>query len=90
MANTPNVPKSNKISKTFVAAVIGWGLIAITAFAGAGFYFGYQYREGQVKHDAQIIKAATATPAPAPAAEVPKSGSSEIWVGQPAGSQDHA
>jgi hypothetical protein len=70
MANTPNpVRKSNT---NMILAVSGWGLIIGLAIAGAGFYFGYQYRDGQVKHDAQIIKAAIATPAPAPAPEASK------------------
>jgi hypothetical protein len=71
MANTPNVP-IRKSNINIILAASGWAVIFTAAAVGAGFYFGYQYREGQVKHDAQIIKAATATPAPAPAAEVPK------------------
>ena len=70
MATTKNVPspKSNKspVIKTILA------ILAVQAVAAGLFYAGYQYREGQVKHDAQIIKAATATPAPAPAVEAPK------------------
>jgi hypothetical protein len=71
MANN-NVPMSRKSNVNMILAVSGWAVIFTALVASAGFYFGYQYREGQVKHDAQIIKAATATPAPAPAAEVPK------------------
>jgi uncharacterized protein HemX len=73
MANTPNVPKSNKISKTFVAAVIGWGLIAITAFAGAGFYFGYQYRANeQANTKAAVQDALKAIQTPQAVAEASK------------------
>jgi uncharacterized protein HemX len=73
MANTPNVPKSNKISKTFVAAVVGWGLIAITAFAGAGFYFGYQYRANeQAKTKAAVQDALKAIQTPQAVAEASK------------------
>ena len=70
MANTPNPVRKSNIN--IILAASGWAVIALTVAVGAGFYLGFQYREGQVKHDAQIIKAATATPAPVLAAEVPK------------------
>jgi uncharacterized protein HemX len=66
MANTPNVPKSNKISKTFVAAVIGWGLITVAAFAGAGFYFGYQYRVNEQAKTHAAVQDALKAAQPAP------------------------
>ena len=66
MANTPNVPKSNKINKTLVAAVIGWGLIAITAFAGAGFYAGYQYRASEQAKTSAAVKDALKAAQPVP------------------------
>ena len=73
MANTPNVPESNKISKTLVAAVIGWGLIAVAAFAGAGFYSGYQYRaDEQAKTSAAVQDALKAAQAPQVAEASPK------------------
>jgi hypothetical protein len=72
MATTNNVPTSRKSNINMIVAASGWAVIFTALAVAAGFYFGFQYREGQVKHDAQIIKAATATPAPAPAAEAPK------------------
>jgi uncharacterized protein HemX len=73
MATNNNVPTSKKISKTFVAAVIGWGLIAITVFAGAGFYCGYQYRASeQAKTSAAVkdaLKAVQAAPVVAEASK---------------------
>jgi uncharacterized protein HemX len=71
MANN-NVPTSRKSNVNIILAASGWAVIFTALAVAAGFYAGYQYREGQVKHDAQIIKAATATPAPAPAAEFQK------------------
>jgi uncharacterized protein HemX len=47
MANTTNVPESNKINKTLIAAVIGWSIIAGAVLLGAGFYAGVQYHSGQ-------------------------------------------
>ena len=47
MANTPNVPKSNKISTNFVPGIIGWAIIATAVIAGAGFYLGVQYQSRQ-------------------------------------------
>jgi uncharacterized protein HemX len=65
MANTTPSVKSNKISKTLVAAVIGWGLIAITAFAGAGFYAGYQYRADEQAKTSAAVKDALKAAQPA-------------------------
>jgi hypothetical protein len=73
MANTPNVPTSRKSNINIILAASGWAVIFTAVAVAAGFYIGFNYRDGQVKHDAQIIKAATATPAPVPAAEAPKS-----------------
>jgi hypothetical protein len=70
VANTPNPARKSNIN--IILAASGWAVIFTAVAVAAGFYLGFQYREGQVKHDAQIIKAATATPAPAPAPEVPK------------------
>jgi hypothetical protein len=84
MANTNPSFKSNKISKTFVAAVIGWGLIAITAFAGAGFYAGYQYRADEQAKTSAAVKDAlkAAQPAPVVAEASPKTnpGPSSVCV----------
>jgi hypothetical protein len=71
MASNNNVPTSRKSNVNIILAASGWAVIFTALAVSAGFYLGYQYRDGQVKHDAQIIKAATATPAPAPV-EAPK------------------
>jgi uncharacterized protein HemX len=72
MANN-NVPTSKKFSKTLVAAIIGWGLIAVVAFAGAGFYFGYLYRASeQAKTNAAVQDALKAIQTPQTVAEASK------------------
>jgi hypothetical protein len=70
MANTTD-PKS-KVSIKSKLVIVEHLLIYTAIVAGAGFYFGTQYSQAQAKHDAQIIKAATAAPAPAPAVEASK------------------
>jgi hypothetical protein len=63
---------TNKVPKSFTLAAIGWGIIALAVIGGTGYKLGIQHQIDEAKHDAQIIKAATATPAPVLAAEVPK------------------
>jgi uncharacterized protein HemX len=73
MANTPNVPKSNKISTKFVLGIAGWVIIATAVIAGAGFYFGYQYRASeQAKTKAAVQDALKAVQAPAALAQASK------------------
>ncbi|HKH19965.1 MAG TPA: hypothetical protein VKB53_03495 [Gammaproteobacteria bacterium] len=56
MANTPNVPKSNKISTKFILGIAGWAIIATAIVAGAGFYFGYQYRASEQAKTSAAVK----------------------------------
>jgi uncharacterized protein HemX len=73
MANSTPSVKSNKISKSFVAAAVGWGLIAAIIFAGAGFYAGYQYKATQdAKTKAAVQDAIKAIQAPQVAEASPK------------------
>ena len=74
MANTPNVPKSNKISPKFVLGLAGWVIIATVVVAGAGFYFGSKYRSSEhAKTHAAVQDALKAVQAPAAVAiEAPK------------------
>jgi uncharacterized protein HemX len=76
MATTNNVPvpESNKISTKFVLGIAGWVIIATTLVAGAGFYFGYQYKASQDAKTSAAVKDAlkAAQPAPALAEASPK------------------
>jgi uncharacterized protein HemX len=73
MANTPNVPKYNKISPKFVLGLAGWAIIATAVIAGAGFYFGYQYKASQdAKTKAAVQDALKAVQAPQVAEASPK------------------
>jgi uncharacterized protein HemX len=67
MANTPNVPKSNKISTKFILGIAGWAIIATAIVAGAGFYFGYQYRASEQAKTSAAVKDALKAAQPAPA-----------------------
>jgi uncharacterized protein HemX len=65
MANTPNVPKSNKIRTKFILGIAGWAIIATAIVAGAGFYLGYQYKASQdAKTKAAVQDALKAVQAP--------------------------
>jgi hypothetical protein len=69
MANTPNVPKSNKstVTKTILA------ILAIQAIAAGLFYAGYNYKATQdAKTKAAVQDALKTVNAPAVAIEVPK------------------
>jgi hypothetical protein len=75
MANSikSDSPKSNKISKSLIAAFIGWGLIATALVAGTGFYAGYQYKATQeAKTKAAVQDALKAVQTPAPVAQASK------------------
>jgi hypothetical protein len=73
MANTPNVPKSNQISTKFVLGIAGWVIIATAVIAGAEFYLGMKYEQGQTAaKKAAVQDALKAVNAPAVAIEVPK------------------
>jgi hypothetical protein len=73
MANTPNVPKSTKISTKFLLGIAGWVIIATAVVAGAGFYLGYNYKASQdAKTHAAVQDALKAVNAPAIAIEAPK------------------
>ena len=73
MANTPDVPKSNQISTKFVLGIAGWVIIATAVIAGAGFYLGMKYEQGQTAaKKAAVQDALKAVNAPAVAIEVPK------------------
>ena len=47
MANN-NVPTSRKSNVNIILAASGWTVIFTALAVAAGFYAGYQYREGQV------------------------------------------
>ena len=67
MANTPNVPKSNKISTKFILGIAGWAIIATAIVAGAGFYLGYQYKTSQDAKTSAAVQNALKAVQPAPA-----------------------
>ena len=71
MANTPNPVRKSNIN--IILAVSGWGLFIGFAIAGAGFYFGYQYRATeQTKTHAAVQDALKAVQAPAAVAQASK------------------
>ena len=60
-----NVPKSHKFDNIKHYLLVAEQVILYSVIvAGLGFYGGTRYSQAQAKHDAQIIKAALATPAP--------------------------
>jgi len=65
MANTSNPVRKSNIN--IILAVSGWGLFIGFAIAGAGFYFGYQYRASEQAKTHAAVQDALKAAQPAPA-----------------------
>ena len=67
MATTNNVPVRKPTKSVTIAAIAGWSIIFTVVVAGAGFYFGYQYRASEQAKTHAAVQDALKAAAPAPA-----------------------